>query len=114
VQRPPTRQPPPRKRTWPTVVAWTTTGLLAAGAGAASLVALRDSRDLRDLRESYPVSYDELTEAQHKTRNSALLADGLLAGTALAAALSLYVTLSGPGETTVAVGPGSVSLSRRF
>jgi hypothetical protein len=30
------------------------------------------------------------------------------------AAVSLYVTLSGPSETTVAVGPGSVSLKGRF
>ena len=111
--RPP-REPPPQKRTWPTVVAWTSTGLLAAGATAAGLVALRDSRDLRDLRESYPVSFEELSAAQRKTRNSALLADGLMAGTVLAAALSLYVTLSGPSETTVAVAPGSISVSRRF
>jgi hypothetical protein len=109
----PSRQPA-RKRTWPTVVSWTATGLLAAGAGAAGLLALRESRDLRDLRESYPVSYDELFAAQHKTRNSALVADGLLAGTVLMTALSLYVTLSGPSETTVAVGPGTVELKGRF
>jgi len=105
---------PARKRTWPVVVSWTATGLLAAGTGAAGLLALRDSRDLRDLRESYPVSYEELAAAQHKTRNSALVADGLLAGTVLMAALSLYVTLSGPSETTVAVGPGSLQLKGRF
>jgi hypothetical protein len=109
---------PPRemahRRTWPIVLTWTTTGLLAAGTATAGLLALRDSRDLRDLRESYPISYDELAAAQKKTRRSALLADGLLAGTALFAALSLYVTLSGPGETAVSVGPASLGLSGRF
>jgi hypothetical protein len=112
------KAPPPHRalprRTWPTVVSWTATGLLAAGTGAAGFLALRDSRDLHDLRESYPVSYDDLTAAQRRTRTSALVADGLLAGTVIMAAVSLYVTLSGPSETTVAVGPGSVALEGRF
>jgi hypothetical protein len=113
--------PPPRrsrdaahKRTWPVVLTWTATGLLAAGSATAGLLALRDSRDLRDLRESYPVAYDDLVAAQNRTRTAALVADGLLAGTALFTALSLYVTLSGPSETTVAVGPASLSLSGKF
>lgn len=114
-QRPrPAPAPPPRKRQWPAVLGWTATGLLAAGTAVTGVMALSSSRDLQQLRSDYPASLDELEAAQRRTRRTALLADGLLAGTALCAALSLYLSFSGPGESTVAVGPGSVALSGRF
>jgi hypothetical protein len=106
--------PAPKKARWPAVLGWTTTGLLAAGSAAAGVLALTSARDLQQLREAYPASLEELEHAQSKTRRYALAADGLLAGTALCAALSLYLSFSGPSDSTVAVGPGSVSLSRRF
>jgi hypothetical protein len=114
-RRPRAAEPVAHRRTWPIVVCWTTTGLVAAGSAMAGLMALKASQDQRDLRDSYPVTLDELAEAQRRTRNAALLTDGLLAGTALFTALSLYVTLSGSGEnTTLSVGPGSLRLSGRF
>jgi hypothetical protein len=102
------------RRTWPIVLAWTTTGLLAAGSAVTGLMAMTASRDLRALRDSYPVSLDELTDARRKTRDRALVADGLLAAAAVSGALSLYLSLSGPAESTVFLGPGSVQLAGRF
>jgi tetratricopeptide (TPR) repeat protein len=110
----PAPPPAPPRRRWPAVLGWTTTGLLAAGAATTGVLALSSARDLQQRRDAYPASLEELEWAQRKTRRLALIADGLLAGTAVCAALSLYLSFSGPGESTVAVGPGSVSLARRF
>jgi hypothetical protein len=104
----------PERRIWPLAVSWTATGLCAAGTAMAGVMALRTSHDLRDLRDSYPVTFDELQAAQSRTRRSALLADGLLVGTALLTGISLYLTLSGPRESSVSLGPDGVQLRGRF
>jgi hypothetical protein len=110
------REPRPvaHRKVWPLAVSWSATGLCAAGAAVAGVMALRASHELRDLRDSYPVTYDELEAAQRRTRRSALLADGLLVGTALLTGVSLYLTISGPRETSVALGPDGVRLRGRF
>jgi hypothetical protein len=101
-------------RTWP-VVCWTATGLLAAGAAVAGGIAITSSRDLRELRDQYPASLGDLERTRDRTRTAALVTDGLLAGAAAMAALSLYLTFSAPGgETRVSIGPGSLGLSGRF
>src|SRR5439155_20286735 len=109
------REATTERSAWPVVLTWTTTGLLAAGTTVAGLTAISASRDLHDLRDSYPVALEDLQQSQRRARRAAYVTDALLAGTALLAGLSLYVTLSGPTErTTLSVGPGSLHLSGRF
>jgi hypothetical protein len=108
------RSPRPATRTWPLALCWTTTGLLAAGTAVAGVVALGAARDLQQHRDAFPASPEELADARHKARVAAFATDGLLTATALMTAVSLYVTLSGPGDTSVAVGPGSLRWSGRF
>jgi hypothetical protein len=77
---------------WP---GWIVSGLLGAGAGVSGGFALSASRTLEQQRNAYPVRYDDLQRAQSDARRWALITDGLLIGTAVAAAVSLYLTLRG-------------------
>jgi len=102
-------------------VAWTCTGVLAVGTVVAAVVAYRESRDLRGLRQSYPVTREELDSKQHSVRVAGWVTDGLLAGTAALSAVSLYLTFTRPAESQpasqVSVGwawPGVLRLSGSY
>jgi hypothetical protein len=102
-------------------LAWTFTGVMAASTVVAGVVAYRASKDLQDARQTYPVTGDELDNKRHTARVAGWVTDGLLAGTAVLATVSLYLTIGRPTEdkpvSRLSVGwswPGVVRLSSTF
>ena len=69
-------------------LAWTVTGLCAVGAVASGILAYRWEQDLRNQRNSYPVTQEALGNQQTKVRTAGWVTDGLMAGTAVFAAVS--------------------------
>jgi hypothetical protein len=72
---------------------WVATGALAAGAAVTGIIAYRESRSLDTALERYPADQDDLESARQSVRTYSLVTDGLLVGTALMGALSLYLSL---------------------
>lgn len=103
--------PPQRSLRW---ITWGVTGALGAGAAVTGILAINAHADERDAQTRQGVTAGELQDARDKVGNLALATDVLLAGTAIAAGVSLYLTLkpSGSGEphTALIVGPGSLAL----
>jgi hypothetical protein len=95
-------------------VAWAGSAVLvAATAGAYSAAAL-GSRQLLHLRNSYPVTLDQLQHRAKVNRRLALAGDILAASSIVAVALTTYFTLSGreaPGEATAAARAPRVVLT---
>ena len=105
------------------VVMWITTGGLAVATGIVGGLALSASSDLTAKLETFGTSRAEVDDARAKTKNLAITTDVLLGVTAVAAGVSLFVTLSGGGgdkkATTsrplrLGVGPGSVAVYGAF
>ena len=75
------------------VIAWATTGVLAAGAVATGLVALNAEKDLNNRKDSEigknPGAFDDDAD---KVRNWAIATDALAAGALIAGGLSIYLT----------------------
>jgi hypothetical protein len=109
------RASPQREVPW---IAWGVTGALGASAVVTGVLALSAHGDERDLKTKQGVRPEELAAARDKVGNLALATDILLAGTALAAGVSVYFTLRQPsGEeprTSLLLAPGSVSVRGRF
>lgn len=80
--------------TVPMYVAWGATGTLAVTTGVLAFVAYSASSDLEDLRNTYPVSKDELKEQADKQQKIALVADIFGAATVLAGGVALYLTFT--------------------
>lgn len=110
---PPSAQP--RQVPW---VAWGVTGTLGLATAITGAVALGARSDERAEQERQGVKPADLSAARDKVENLALATDVLLAGTALAAGVSLYLTLR-PSPTTTAqtaliISLGQLSLRRTF
>lgn len=91
---------------------WTMTALCAAGAAVFGVMAYQAANDLRNLRDSYPVTRAQLDSQQKTTRTLSLVADGLLAGAVVFGGLSIYLTVDRqPHEANRTVGVG---LARHF
>jgi hypothetical protein len=99
-------------------IAWGVTGALGASAAVTGLLALGAHSDERETQARRGVTRQDLSAARSNVENFALATDILLAGTAVAAGVSLYFTLrptdSTDSQTSLLVGPGSVSLRSRF
>jgi tetratricopeptide (TPR) repeat protein len=112
---PPVLAPPPERRVpW---FAWGVTGALGVGATVSGVLALNAHADERDAQARQGVTGDELRAARDKVGKWALASDVLLAGTAVAAGVSLYLTLKPSpraAETALLVGPGALALRGRF
>lgn len=93
---------------------WTATGLCAVGAGVSGLLAYRWEQDLRNQRDSYPVTRDALANQQTKVRTAGWVTDGLLAGTAVFAAISLTLTLRGSSDKSVSFSAHGLTLQQTF
>jgi hypothetical protein len=78
------------RRPWAT---WIGTGALAAGAAVMGTLAFRSSRDLDHALERYPTNQDDIAGARRDVRTYSLITDGLLVGTAVLGAISLYLSL---------------------
>jgi len=75
---------------------WTLTGLLAGGAAVTGTIAIMAKRDLDQQLSVFPGDADEIEYDRRRTRGFALATDGLLIGTAVMTAISLYLTLRDP------------------
>ena len=75
---------------------WTLTGLLAGGAAVTGTIALSAKRDLDTQLSRFPTDEVEVDYDKRRTRGFALATDGLLIGTAVMAAVSLYLTVRDP------------------
>jgi hypothetical protein len=95
-------------------LAWTVTGLCAAGAVASGILAYRWEQDLRSQRDSYPVTRDTLANQQAKVRTAGWVTDGLLAGTAVFTALSLTLTFRGSHDHSVSFSGRGLTLRQNF
>lgn len=95
--------------------AWLATGLCAAGAATTGALTYRYSRDLNDQRNSYPTTQSDLRDQQHKVERMGWVTDGLLAGTAILAGVSLYLTFRSPkADSSLSLGPNGFSWRRVF
>lgn len=98
-------------------LAWGITGALGVATTVSGAIALGAHSDERTAQHRQGVQPEQLEQARNKVENWALATDVLLVGTAVAAGVSLYLTLS-PGssatETGLLVGPGQVALQHTF
>ncbi|HVY25063.1 MAG TPA: hypothetical protein VHB79_00875 [Polyangiaceae bacterium] len=111
----PAAAPPARTVPW---LAWSVTGALGVGAGVAGILALNAHADERDAQAKRGVTPAELQDARDKVKTRALVTDVLLAGTVVAAGVSVYLTLK-PGQsderaTALVIGAGSLQMRRAF
>jgi tetratricopeptide (TPR) repeat protein len=83
----------PQRRSHTPWKAWALTGLLAGGAAVTGALALSAKHDFDTQVSMFPVDDSEVDYDRRRTRGFALATDGLLIGTAVMAAVSLYLTL---------------------
>jgi hypothetical protein len=99
-------------------LAWGVTGALGVTAGVTGVLALGARSDEKDAHAREGVKRDDLISARDKVENLALATDILLATTALAAGVSVWLTLrSGHAErsqTSLSIAPGALTLRRSF
>jgi len=95
-------------------LAWTVTGLCAVGAVASGILAYRWEQDLRNQRNSYPVTQEALGNQQTKVRTAGWVTDGLMAGTAVFAAVSLTLTFRGSHDKSVSLSGRGLTLRQTF
>jgi len=74
-------------------IGWITTGVLAAGAVSTGIVAWRDSVDLRNARDSFPVSAATLQQDSDRTRTFSIVADSLSAAAVVVGSITLASTI---------------------
>jgi hypothetical protein len=94
------------------------TGALGASAVITGGLALSAHASQHDEQTRKGVTHEELVAARDKVANLALASDILLAGTALAAGVSVYLTFrpvhAPESATSLVVAPGSIMLRRTF
>ncbi|HET9993164.1 MAG TPA: PEGA domain-containing protein, partial [Kofleriaceae bacterium] len=109
----------PKSRT-PVYVAWGITGGLVVGAGVFGVLAHNASNDLATLRDSYPVTHDQLQAQKDTTVRDAAITDVLAGAAVVSAGIALYFTVTRTGhvdkERTVQlhVTPTGVALAGVF
>jgi hypothetical protein len=91
----PTPTPPPRTSRFPWK-SWLLTGLLAGGAAATGVIAWRAKQNLDAELAKFPNDPIEVDFYDRRTRGFALATDGLLIGTSIMTAVSLYFTFRNP------------------
>lgn len=98
-------------------IGWISTGVLAAAATTAGVLALMASSDLDDERHTFPSSLDALDDKASKLRRLSLAADVLGAATLVVGGITLTYTLTSSKskeKVQLSVAPTSVSLSGTF
>jgi hypothetical protein len=75
---------------------WTLTGLLAGSAAITGSIAVNAKHDLDYQLQQFPADDIEIDYDRRRTHGFALATDGLLIGTALMTAVSLYLTFRDP------------------
>ncbi|HEU4408540.1 MAG TPA: PEGA domain-containing protein [Polyangiaceae bacterium] len=107
-------------------VAWGVTGGLAVGAGVTGVLALRAKSRYQDERDSLGAQPSDIDDRYGQARTLGIVTDVLIGATAVAAGVSLYLTVSGgkkSGEESaqapapswgVGLGPGYVGARGTF
>jgi hypothetical protein len=102
-------------------VAWGVTGALGVGAAITGVLALQAKSHFEDHKDTFNVTRSELDAENDKARRFGLATDVLLGATAIAAGVSLYLTLSsgssGPdsaGALRLKVTPTGAQLGTTF
>jgi tetratricopeptide (TPR) repeat protein len=95
---------------------WITTGVLGAGAVTTGVLAYLASRDLKNARNTYPVSHDDLASKSSRVNKLSIAGDILGAAAVIAGGITLTVTLtrSSSHEMHVAVAPNGIQLAGTF
>jgi hypothetical protein len=95
---------------------WITTGVLGAGAITAGALAFLASSDLKDARDTFPVSHDDLTSKAARVSRLSAIADIAAIAAVVTGGLTLTVTLarSRAHEVHVAVAPNGIQLAGTF
>lgn len=113
----PTGEAAPSGRKVP-VVPWVITGVLVAATAVSGILAASAYGSYQDKRETFPVTRDELDDAQGSARNLFVLTSVLGAATVISAGVAGYFTFwprprtaAGTGTRVgFAAGPGGVSI----
>jgi len=111
-------QQPPSKT--PMYVAWAATGVLAITAAVFGVVAISDAKQLDTLRDTYPVTNEQLQEQADKQVLMSRVADGVAIAAVVAGGIALYLTFgrsySTPDKKSaqLRVSPTGISLVGRF
>ncbi len=102
-------------------IGWVATGMLAAGAAGAGILAIKESNDLKDARSTYPVSAATLQGDSDRVRTYSLVADTLTIAACVVGSVTLVSTVisssgSAPTERTATVraSPASVDFAVTF
>jgi Tetratricopeptide repeat/PEGA domain len=95
---------------------WYTTGGLGAAAIIAGGIAFYESRQLSDLRDTFPTSHDALTSKSTTVSRWSWAADGLGIATLIAGGITFKLALSRSHshEVHVAVAPNGIQLAGTF
>lgn len=109
----------PKSRT-PVYVAWGITGGLVIGAGVFGVLAHGASNDLATLRDTYPVTHDQLQAQKDTTVRDAAITDVLAGAAVISAGFALYFTVTRTGHADkeravqLHVTPAGVALAGVF
>lgn len=102
-------------------IGWVATGMLAAGAVGAGVLALKESNDLKDARSAYPVSAATLQGDSDRVRTYSLVADTLTIAACVVGSITLVSTVisssgSAPTERTATLraSPASMDFAVTF
>lgn len=95
---------------------WIATGVLGAGAVTAGVLAFLASRDLKDARDTFPISHDDLASKSSRVSKLSAVADilGIAAVVAGGVTLTLTLSRSNSHEVHVAVAPNGIQLAGTF
>jgi tetratricopeptide (TPR) repeat protein len=105
-------------------IGWIATGTLAAGAITFGVLAVHETGDLKNARNTFPGSSATLNHDANLALTYSVIADSLTAAAVIAGGLSLYWTLSSPASdrpkrgrlpaSRVALGPASARFEMTF
>jgi hypothetical protein len=95
---------------------WVTTGVLGAGALTTGVLAFLASRDLKDLRNKFPATHDELASKSSRVSTLSAIADitGIAALVVGGITLKLSLSRSATHEAHVALTPTGVQVAGWF
>jgi hypothetical protein len=95
---------------------WITTGVLGAGALATGVWAYVTSRQLKDLRDTYPTTHDELSSKGSRVSTLSTVADVLGVAALVTGGITLKLSLSRSAshEAHVALAPNGIQIAGWF
>ena len=117
---PPPPAPPPPESTAPMWIAWTATGLFAAGTAVTGGLVLKSKSNLSTDLGAYPADPSAIDSDRSRAKTLATASDILLAATAVSLAVALYVTLTHRGSQTesgdvkLGLGLGGIQLRGNY